>query len=446
MDARNSEIESGIQQIKKFAIENSIGYNTVIDILADENPSRKEEEIDKIISELVADGINILPMEDPEDTLDANDDPESFVPANVQISQRPMTIWNLMERLKYNEFDLQPDFQRNRNLWNAEQKSQLIESLMLKIPLPAFYFDASCDEKWKVIDGLQRLSAFQQFLVGTVSQPASADAPQPLDDQQEQVNNRNLQPFQGLQYLKEFNGLTFAQLPRQYIRRIQESQIVAYTVEKGTPDAVVFNIFRRINTGGLKLTEQEIRHALYPGKATKLTEELAVCDEFRNVIKDAIYTGRMLDLEYVNRFIAFTELDYKKVYKDDINSFLNKAMKIANGYSDEKLDQIRVNFKRIMQWSLSLFGKFAFRRYSASWRRSPINKSMFELWSICLNDMSEEDVNRLVERREDFLEAFKDLQQTADFKASFDSTKSVALNRRIQLTKKFLEEFLCCNP
>lgn len=446
MDARNSEIESGIQQIKKFAIENSIGYNTVIDILADENPSMKEEEIDKIISELVADGINILPMEDSEDTLDANDDPESFVPANVQITQRPMTIWNLMQRLKYKEFDLQPDFQRNRNLWNADQKSQLIESLMLKIPLPAFYFDASCDEKWKVIDGLQRLSTFQQFLVGTVDQPASADAPQPLDDQQEQVNNRNLQPFQGLQYLKDFNGLTFAQLPRQYIRRIQESQIVAYTVEKGTPDAVVFNIFRRINTGGLKLTEQEIRHALYPGKATKLTEELAVCDEFRNVIKDAIYTGRMLDLEYVNRFIAFTELDYKKAYKDDINSFLNKAMKIANGYSDEELDQIRMNFKRIMKWSLSLFGKFAFRRYSASWRRSPINKSMFELWSICLNDMSEEDVNRLVERREDFLEAFKDLQQTADFKASFDSTKSVALNRRIQLTKKFLEEFLCCNP
>ena len=80
--------------------------------------------------------------------------------------------------------------------------------------------------------------------------------------------------------MKDFNGLTFHQLPRQYIRRIQESQIIAYTVEKGTPDAVVFNIFQRNNTGGLKLDPQEIRHALYQGKATRLTEALAKSKEF----------------------------------------------------------------------------------------------------------------------------------------------------------------------
>lgn len=436
MDIINQEIEIRIQQIKDFAKGNMISYNTILDILEDKTPPLEEKQINQIIEELVADGINIVSSDEPSDMIDGNDDPESFIPANVQISQRTMTIWNLMERLNYNEFDLQPGFQRQGDLWTLEQQSRLIESLMLKIPLPAFYFDASQDEKWKVIDGLQRLSAIRRFLVGMRSSN---------QDETENFKEVRQEPFCGLQYLKDFNNLTFDQLPRQYIRRIKEAQIIAYTVEKGTPDAVVFNIFQRINTGGLNLEPQEIRHALYQGKATKLTEELAQSDEFINATKGAVSPERMQDLEFVNRFIAFTELDYKKVYRDDINSFLNKSLKTVNTYSEEELDRVRNNFKRSMNWSAALFGKYAFRKYSASWRRSQINKSMFELWAICFHEMSEEEADLLIANRDKFLEAFRDLQQTVEFKSSFDSTKTPALNKRVQLTKKFLEEFLCCN-
>ena len=154
----------------------------------------------------------------------------------------------------------------------------------------------------------------------------------------------------------------------------------------------------------------------------------------------------MQDLEYVTRFIAFTELDYENVYKDNINSFLNKALKTVNTYPEAELDRVRKNFIRTMEWSFLLFGKYAFRRYNATWRRGPINKAMFELWSICLKDMHESDIKTLLRDQKKFLSAFRDLQQTTDLKAAFDSNKSTALKKRVQLTKSFLEEMLCCKP
>ena len=93
-------------------------------------------------------------------------DRDTFIPADVNISQKPINVYNLMERLENDEINLSPDFQRNGNLWSLEKQSQLIESLMLKIPIPAFYFNAADDDRWVVIDGRQRLTAFQNFLVG----------------------------------------------------------------------------------------------------------------------------------------------------------------------------------------------------------------------------------------------------------------------------------------
>lgn len=431
MDTMSSELMERIRQIKEFSKNNSISYHTMLDILEDKNPPLSDEKIALVMEELAADGISIISADDTPEQEMMDDEPEKFVPASVRVQQHTLTIWNLMERLQYGEIDLQTGFQRHGNLWTPEQQSRLIESLMLKIPLPAFYFDASQGDYWKIIDGLQRLSAIQHFLVGIMDNPLS--------------DTKKYMEFCGFQYLREFNGLTFQQLPRQYVRRIQESQIIAYTVEKGTPDAVVFNIFQRINTGGLNLEPQEIRHALYQGNATKLTEELAKSDEFINATNGAISPERMRDQEFINRFIAFTELDYKKEYNDDINSFLNKSLKIVNTYSEEDIDRIRRQFKRIMTICANLFGKYAFRKYNASWRRSPINKSMFELWSICFKNLSDGDAQYLIANQDKFLRDFQELQQKTDFKASFDSTKSTAINKRIQLVNNFLGEFLCCN-
>ncbi len=261
------------------------------------------------------------------------DEPDKFIPSDVNITQVPTSVSNIMDRLENREFDLTPAFQRHGGLWDEEKQSRLIESLMLKIPLPAFYFDASKEDEWIVIDGLQRLTAFQNYLVGNGQEDGA----------------RKKSRFKGMQYLTDFNGKTFDDLPRQYIRRIKESSIVAYTVIQGTPDEVVFNIFQRINTGGIQLNNQEIRQALYSGKGTDLIKELAERKEFREATQFAVKSDRMLDREYALRFLSFTELDYKSEYKGNIDNFLIKGLKKANNFNEQDIMRVTERFVRVMK-------------------------------------------------------------------------------------------------
>ena len=131
---------------------------------------------------------------------------------------------------------------------------------------------------------------------------------------------------------------------------------MAYTVEKGTPDVVVYNIFQRINTGGLQLNPQEIRQALYTGKATRLIQQLVENKEFQTATQYAIESERMTDREYVTRFIAFTELDYRLEYKGNIDEFLIKALKKVNTYTEKELQRVALGFERVMRYSKDIFG------------------------------------------------------------------------------------------
>lgn len=123
MDAISSEPMRRIQQIKGFSINNSISYNTMLDILEDNNPPLSDERIAQVIAELAADGISIISEDDSSEAEAPDDEPEKFVPASVQVEQRTLTIWNLMERLQYGEINLQTGFQRHGNLWTPEQQS-----------------------------------------------------------------------------------------------------------------------------------------------------------------------------------------------------------------------------------------------------------------------------------------------------------------------------------
>ena len=166
---------------------------------------------------------------------------EPFDPSKIKVRTIPVLVDQLVERIRHAEIDLAPDFQRMRGIWKPVNKSRLIESLLLRIPIPVFYVAADVDDNWEVVDGVQRMSTLYDYITDQFA-------------------------LTGLEYRVEFNGRHFEQLPRVMQRRIRETQLVVNVIEPGTPAEVMFNIFSRINTGGMKLNGQEIRHALHPGR------------------------------------------------------------------------------------------------------------------------------------------------------------------------------------
>jgi uncharacterized protein with ParB-like and HNH nuclease domain len=142
--------------------------------------------------------------------------------------------------------------------------------------------DAVDDDRWLVVDGLQRLSTLDRFY------------------------NKNELRLRNLEFLRELEGKTFDELPRRFQRQIEDkTRLNIYIIQPDTPSRVKFTIFYRINTGGLFLTAQEIRHALFQGESTKLLQELASTPEFKNATTNSIRSKRMDDREAILRFLAF---------------------------------------------------------------------------------------------------------------------------------------------
>ena len=419
-------ISDRIEEIISFAKanDNEISLFIVQDIIKNKKTGIDEDLLNMALHQLQERGIKILPLDMDEEYKADLDEPDKFIPSDVNITQVPTNISNIMERLENREFDLAPAFQRHGGLWNEEKQSRLIESLMLKIPLPAFYFDASREDEWIVIDGLQRLTAFQNYLVGN----------------KQEDGLRKKSSFKGMQYLTDFNGKTFDDLPRQYIRRIKESVIVAYTVTQGTPEEVVFNIFQRINTGGIQLNNQEIRQALYSGKGTDLIKELAERKEFQEATQFAVKSERMLDREYALRFLAFTELDYKKEYKGNIDNFLIKALKKAKNFNEKDIVRVSEQFVRVMNACKDIFGKYAFRKYNKDFRRGPINKAIFEIWAICFSELDNEQLEKIKENKGKFMDEFGKILANTEFSTALKAGDQYSLTKRVDICQKFVKE------
>lgn len=308
-----------------------------------------------------------------------------FNPKEINIKSKTMSLDNIIKRIRESEIDMAPDFQRKGDLWTPDKQSRLIESMLIKLPLPAFYFDGTEDEKWLVVDGLQRLSAIKNFVV-----------------------DESLR-LQGLEFLENISGKTFSELPRNYRRMIEETEIVAYIINPGTPADVKFNIFKRINTGGLVLEPQEIRHALNQGIPSKFVAQLAQLESFKEATQNVIATDRMLDREFVTRFLAFY-LNGPKGYKPDLDTFMTSSMGQLKSKTTDELNKIKEAFDKAMKLSKIIFGKWAFRKvYSIEERRKPINKALFEVWSVELANFTPEEQKRAELRKRDIFQEFTKL-------------------------------------
>jgi hypothetical protein len=293
-------------------------------------------------------------------------------PKLIRVDAKTYSLRNILDMIDDGDLELAPDFQR-RNVWNHKQRSRLIESLLLRIPLPGFYFSADEEGKMQVVDGLQRLSAIYDF----VKRPK---------------NHKCFYKLDKLEYLQEqLGGKSFQDIEgTQWARRIYNIQIRANVIDPQTPDKVKFDIFKRINTGGSPLNAQEIRHCMSKERSRSFLKRLAKTEVF-NKVTNLTEHVRMVDREVILRFCAFRIIDsIEKDYApmETMDAFLTEiSRKIDTELTDEQLEQLAKNFEKAMFNAYQLFGEHAFRKWPEGNNKvCPINRALFETWGNALAD------------------------------------------------------------
>lgn len=347
---------------------------------------------------------------------------EPFNPKDVDIISQPMVISNIIDQLECGDILLEPDFQRHPDLWDDKKQSRLIESLMIRIPLPTFYFDSTDDDKLIVVDGLQRLYAIKRFMVLS-------------EDDKKRLK------LTDLEYLKEYEGKKFEELPPSMQRRIKTQTLITYVIRPGTPDKVRTSIFTRINTGGLTLEPAEIKNSVYRGQAANLLKELACSDEFKRATRNKIDSKRMLDCEFVNRFLAFYLLGTNK-YSGNLEDYLNDVMIQLQKESKCTIERCRIDFLKAMKYSACIFEDKAFRKITANGRYGMINKPLYDTITVNLAKLSIQDCERLLKKKDKVMEKYIHLLKNKKF-ASIITSGTAAIDnvkyRHSEICKLFQE-------
>lgn len=268
------------------------------------------------------------------------------------------TVFEVCRRIEQEVYILDPEFQRDF-IWDERKQSRLIESAMMRIPLPVFYLAETHDGKIVVVDGLQRLSTFRRFL---------------KDDLR----------LKGLTYADKMEGKRFSDLPPNLKHRVEDTSLTLYLIDSRAPDQAKLDIFERVNSGE-PLTKQQMRNCLYLGEATRWLARMAKKPEFLKATAEGLNRRTMRDRECINRFLAFSE-DGLESYTGNMDSFLRDVL-IRHKHSGAEFWAARTTaFVESMQLNKEIFGANAFRKVKSGEKpgRSVINVALFDVFSVLL--------------------------------------------------------------
>ena len=280
----------------------------------------------------------------------------------IRVTKKDFSIFELYRKFKAKKLVLEVDFQR-KFVWEPKQQCELIESILMGLPLPIFYFKQQEDARYVVVDGKQRLSTLFRFL-------------------------ENEFVLKDLKILDFLNGKRFTDLIDEfgiYQSQLEDYQVYSHVILPPTPDRILFDIFDRVNRGGTKLNKQEIRNALYNGNGFKLLKKIVNTKEFiestRITEKKDI---RMKGTYLITRFWAFYLLfnnvlernNEKYIYNGDIDSLIEVTLKYINSLSEDELVKLEKLTIDCLLKSYRVLGKGAFRKELN--RSKPINMNIFE--------------------------------------------------------------------
>ena len=314
------------------------------------------------------------------------------------------TVFEVLRRIGQDFYIMDPDFQRDF-IWDERKQSKLIESVLMRIPLPVFYIAENEDGRVVVVDGLQRLSTFRHFVDG---------------DLRLRLNNR-----------PELNGKRFSELSAKLQNRIEDFNLSLYIIDAKAHEQTRLDIFERVNSG-VALSRQQMRNCLYVGEATRFLRREASTDIFKKATGGSLDSKAMRDREFINRFCGF-HIRGISSYRGEMDTFLADTLKFMNGMASEDLDAISSQLQTGLANNYNVFERQAFRKHSAGQgKRNVINAS---IWDVMVTGLAKYDESVVSAHASELREAFLRLLENP----TFDDAITYGTNQWRRVRRRFQE-------
>lgn len=339
---------------------------------------------------------------------------------SLQIAKVERSIYDLHRSWKQNVLQLDPDFEREF-VWDMTRQSQLIESVLARIPLPAFYLSEENEEQTIVIDGQQRLTTIFRFM------------------QDELV-------LRDLYLLPELDGKCFRDLEGKLQRRFEATALTCFVLQPGTDSEVKFHIFKRLNLGGVALNAQEIRNGLFQGPGLALVKHLARDNSpgsFLDLVGSRQLLRRMKADELILRALACLDLG-PDAHAGSTSQRLNDELVRLNRLPTVQIQDLESRLRNALDRTRSVFGLHAFRRYNpadGTWT-GQLNVPILEILVFGFDKHFPRGKVLTQETADEILKRFQNMCGDASFREAITSaTQSTSrVKRRVDLWLKELSD------
>ncbi len=317
-----------------------------------------KEQIEQLDKEI---GLEVVENELENDNIEiSKNSDDAIYPAEVRIEKGQFSISHTQKLLRVRkELLLSPDFQR-KDVWNRKQQSELVESVLMGIPIPIIYLFEDKKGNKQVVDGKQRITTLVKFLEGSFK----------LVD---------------LKILKHLNDKGFEEIGPKLQGMFEDYQLFYYIIQPPTPERIKYDIFDRVNRGGTSLNKQEMRNALYGGKCIDLLNEICESNEFLLATGRSLRSKRMKDQYAALRVLSLLMLRTKALgqdeslkYKGDIDAFLANFMCFVNEKAEDRfISEYKTKLLEALSKCYNVLGDNAFRFNGGTVRR-PISMPLME--------------------------------------------------------------------
>lgn len=360
---------------------------------------------------------NENPMADVEFDDDYDDD--SKIPYEIPQEVRKITtqaydksVADVVRMIDDKDIRLDPDYQRNY-VWDNKKASMLIESIILNVPIPVIYVSQEEDDSWSVIDGLQRLYSLKRFFDGKFK-------------------------LSGLEILSDLNKSDINTLNPKALRMLRNGLLRVIMITHDSNEEIKYDVFMRLNTGSVHLTEQELRNCLYRGNLNKLLREVVQNATWLQLMGLKEPHVRMADRETALRFLAIwkswnADTETLNDYKGRMKSFLNTFMSDHKDIKQSESVEWKAIFEETVNKVIQVYGTNAFKRQSLDGTtEKTINRAIIDVIMLSSTQHTLEELMRKKEViKKNFIEKTNnDLDFRNSIKIGTSDTKVITLRLR----------------